>query len=123
MTPMDHERLLRGMYAHFNAREIAPLLEVFAPDVEWPRAWEGDPVRGHEAVRDYWTRQWAEIDPRVEPMEFVTLPDGRVRVQVAQTVRDLSGAVLSESEVAHVYTFEQGLVARMEIEAPDALKA
>lgn len=113
---MNHEALLRELYARFNAREIEPILAVFAPDVEWPRAWEGDPVRGHEAVRDYWTRQWSEISPRVDPVHFETLTDGRVRVRVAQTVRSLDDAILFDGEVDHAYTFADGVVTRMEIE-------
>lgn len=114
---MSHEDTLREMYARFNAREIDPILAVFAPDVEWPRAWEGDHIQGHEAIRDYWTHQWAEINPRVDPMHFETLPDGRVRVHVAQTVRDLNDAILFDGEVDHVYTFADGLVMRMDIGA------
>ncbi len=52
----------------------------------------------------------------MEPLGFEELPDGRVRVRVAQTVRDLAGAILFEGKVGHIYTFAHGLVARMEIE-------
>lgn len=104
------------MYGAFNARDVEAVLVALVPDVEWPRAWEGDWIRGHDAVRDYWTRQWAEIDPRVFPIGYLMLPDGRLRLDVRQTVRDLSGNLLSEGIVAHIYTFREGLVARMEVE-------
>jgi hypothetical protein len=45
------------------------------------------------------------------------LADGRVAVEVAQVVRSLDGAVLSEAAVRHVYTLRDGLVARMDVEA------
>lgn len=113
---MSSELLLREMYARFNAREIEPLLEAMAPDVQWPNGWEGGWVHGREGVRDYWTRQWAEIQPRVDPLQFETLPDERVRVRVAQTVRDFGDNVLFDGEVDHIYTIKNGLISKMEIE-------
>ena len=117
---MDTEQRLRAVYAAFNARDIDAVLAEMADDVDWPNAWEGGRVRGHAAVRDYWTRQWAEIDPHVEPVEFATRPDGRVAVEVDQTVRDRAGALLSEGRVRHVYAFRDGLVVAMDVEEPAA---
>ena len=112
-----NERLTR-MYAAFNARDADAVLVEMTPDVAWPKAFEGGWVQGREAVRAYWARQWSEIAPTVEPLGFeALLPDGRVAVRVRQTVRDLAGALLGQGEVRHTYTFAQGLIARMEIEA------
>jgi hypothetical protein len=86
-----------------------------ASDVEWPNGWEGGYVHGHEGVRDYWSRQWAEIDPTVTPVGFATLPDGRVDVTVHQIVRDRAGVLLSDATVHHVYRLERGQVVHMEI--------
>jgi hypothetical protein len=71
---------------------------------------------GHEEVRDYWTRQWAAIDPKVEPMGFTTRPDGSIAVEVEQLIRDHDGGLLSEGRVLHVYVFEGELIARMDVE-------
>ncbi|HET6506351.1 MAG TPA: nuclear transport factor 2 family protein [Baekduia sp.] len=118
--PADREALLREMYALFNARDVDALLATMAPDVDWPNGWEGGRVSGHEAVREYWTRQWAEIDPRVEPLAFARRDDGRVAITVEQTVRSLDGALIAQDTVIHTYTFDDatGLIAAMEIEAP-----
>jgi hypothetical protein len=113
---MDPDGQLRELYAAFNAREIAAVLGAMTEDVDWPNAWEGGRLRGKEAVRDYWTRQWAEMDPRVEPAAIGTLPGGRVAVDVDQTVRDRAGALLGSGRVRHVYTLVDGLVARMDVE-------
>jgi ketosteroid isomerase-like protein len=109
-------RLLRAMYAAFNAREIERVLACMSPEVDWPNAWEGGRVRGHEAVRDYWRRQWSGIDPTVEPVAFATRPDGTIAVEVRQVVRGLDGMALSEGRVVHVYTFSEGLISRMDVE-------
>ena len=58
--------------------------------------------------------------PRVEPVGFASLPDGRVAVEVDQTVRDRDGALLSEGRVRHVYAFRAGLVVSMDVEAPES---
>ena len=62
--------LLRSAYAAFNARDIAAALKLMTPDVSWPRAFKGGFVRGHEEVTAYWTEQWSEINPNVEPVKF-----------------------------------------------------
>ena len=108
--------LLNQAYRAFNAKDIEGVLATLHPDVDWPKAWEGERVVGHAAVRDYWTRQFAEIDPYVEPRGFHQLPDGRVRVEVHQVVRDPAGNILFEGDVAHVYTFRDGSVVRMDVE-------
>jgi hypothetical protein len=71
---------------------------------------------GTDAVRDYWTRQFAEISSRVEPESFTQEPDGSVTVDVHQVVHDAnSGDLLTDSRVRHRYWFEDGLVTRMEV--------
>ena len=111
----ETRELIAAAYRGFNARDIEATLERMADDVEWPRAWEGGYVQGHAAVRDYWSRQWAEVDPTVTPVGLAGLPDGRVDVTVHQVVRGLDGALLSDSTVHHVYRLDNGQIAHMEI--------
>lgn len=112
---MIPEVLLERTYAAFNARDIDGALAAMHPDVDWPNGMEGGRVHGHRAVREYWTRQWRLIDPRVEPQGFTTEADGRVAVDVRQVVRDRTGALLKDEMVQHVYRLEDGLVRAMEI--------
>lgn len=104
-----------ALYDAFNARDIVALLERLHPDVIWPNGWEGGSLLGRDAVRDYWLRQWAEINPRVIPMGHMIQSDGRVAVIVRQVVQGLDGALLSDGEVTHVYRVEDGLIRSMEI--------
>lgn len=113
--PPPEVELLRTAYAAFNARDIDAALATMAPDVAWPRAFKGDFVRGHREVRDYWTEQWAEIDPHVEPTSFHPEDGGRVLVAVHQVVRDRAGAVLADARVGHRFTIECGLIQAMEV--------
>jgi ketosteroid isomerase-like protein len=109
------EETLRALYAAFNARDADRVLAAMTDDVDWPNAWEGGRLVGHAAVGEYWRRQWAEIDPRVEPVAVTERPDGRVDVEVRQVVRDRAGGVMAENTVHHVYELRDGLVARMDV--------
>ena len=109
-----HERL-RALYREFNERDVETVLAALAPDVEWANGMEGGHVHGRDAVREYWTRQWAMIDPHVDPVAMEDDAARRTAVRVHQVVRDLAGALLSERDVTHTYTFSEGLVGRMDI--------
>jgi ketosteroid isomerase-like protein len=109
------ERLIRDLYASFNARDIEAVLAHLDPDVEWPNAWEGGRLRGHDAVRGYWTRQFQAIDGRVEPQRIERRDDGTFVVTVHQTVRTPNGDLLDDRTVTHTYTIRDGRIARMDV--------
>ena len=115
----EQEQLLRRAYDAFNARDIDTALACAHADVDWPNGMEGGREHGRAAVRDYWTRQFAEIDGRVEPIEIAETDDGRVSVTVHQTVRSLEGEILSDGRVGHVYTIRDGRIAHMEVVETD----
>ncbi|QDK79567.1 nuclear transport factor 2 family protein [Spirosoma sp. KCTC 42546] len=115
MADFDHRILFVTIYAAFNARAIDEVLVNMHPDVDWPNGWEGGWVKGHDAVRDYWTRQWNVVNPRVEPLRCETDVNGQIVVDVHQVVKDLSGTILADGMVQHVYQLEDGLIRRMEI--------
>ena len=107
---------LRALYAAFNTRDIDAALPAMTPNVEWPRAFKGGFVHGPEAIRAYWTEQWTEVSPHVEPTAFYPQDDGHtILVDVHQVVRDLTGAVLADEHVGHRFTLEGSLVRKMEV--------
>ncbi len=107
--------LMTGLYAHFNARDIEAVLAMLHPEVMWANGMEGGHVRGRAGVREYWTRQWATIDPHVEPQAVSIDLEGAVNVDVRQVVRDLGGGVLSDRRLVHVFRIEDGLIRRFDI--------
>ncbi|MBW4523564.1 MAG: nuclear transport factor 2 family protein [Scytolyngbya sp. HA4215-MV1] len=111
-----YQDLLTQAYSDFNRRDINAVLAVMHPQVEWANGMEGGYVYGHEAVRDYWTRQWNLVDPHVEPQSFQLDDNQRIIVDVHQVVRDLEGNVLVDQLVQHLHTFENGLIRRMDIQ-------
>jgi hypothetical protein len=112
----DVKTLIEEAYSAFNKRDIDGALALMTPDVSWPKASEGGKVVGKEEVRAYWTRQWAEFDPHVEPLAITEGDGGKVHVRVHQLVKSLQGNVLSDSEVLHVFTMNTGLIAAMDLE-------
>jgi hypothetical protein len=63
---MINQELIAQVYSAFNQRNIDATLVLMSGNVSWPKASEGGRVVGKQAIRDYWTRQWAEFDPRVD---------------------------------------------------------
>ena len=111
----DTKILIEQAYSAFNKRDIDGALALMTPDVSWPRASEGGKIVGKEEIRAYWTRQWSEFDPHVEPLAITEEDGGKVRVRVHQLVKSLQGDVLADSEVLHVFTVKGGLIAAMDL--------
>jgi hypothetical protein len=117
----DTRLMIEHAYAAFNKRDIDSAIAAMTTDVQWSNGWEGGYVHGREGVRDYWTRQWQELDPIVEPVSITRSDDGHVVVSVNQVIRQPDGVLLRAGLVEHVYTIRDGLIARMDIrEAAEA---
>ena len=107
--------LIQRAYAAFNHRDIEAALATMHPDVDWPNGMEGGRVVGHPAIRAYWTRQWSQFSPHVEPLHLTTNEAGQVVVEVHQVIRDLAEKVIAEATIQHLYRLEAGLICRMDI--------
>jgi len=114
------QALIARAYAAFNRRDIDGVFALMSENVSWPKASEGGQVVGKDEIRAYWTRQWNQFDPHVEPIEVIDRSDGKTDVRVHQLVKSLDGNVLSESEVWHTYTLSNGLIDRMDLQDGDA---
>ena len=107
--------LIKKAYSAFNARDLDGALATMRTDVVWPNGMEGGTVHGHDGVRAYWTRQWGMINPHVEAKTFTPDSSGRIVGGVHQVVRELSGKVMFDRMVEHVYTLKDGLIQTMDI--------
>lgn len=114
--------VVEQMYDRFNARDIEGVLAFLTDDVAWANGMDGGHVHGLDAIRDYWTRQWAMVAPHVEPVSIAPIADDAVLAEVRQTVRDLDGNPLEgqthglkDKTVGHVFRFRSGKVARFDI--------
>jgi ketosteroid isomerase-like protein len=114
--------MIKRIYRSFNARDIDDVLAVLADDVAWANGMDGGHVHGREAVRDYWTRQWAVVSPHVEPVAFEKTEDGAIAVEVIQSVFDLDGQPLEgqthglkDRTVTHIFRLEGDKIVRFDI--------
>jgi hypothetical protein len=117
-VPAAREALLRRMYEVFSTDERdAFLSRCLAPDVDWPNVLDGVRLRGREAVRAYWARQFAAGHPLVRLEGLRPDADGEaVAATVRPGMRDASGDHWAPEAVEHVYRFgADGLVTRMDV--------
>ena len=119
----DDVKMLERIYDRFNARDIDGVLSALTDDVAWANGMDGGQIHGREAVREYWTRQWSVVSPRVEPIGFRRTADGAIVAKVRQSVRDLEGQPLEgqthglkDKTVGHVFRLRDGKVARFDIQ-------
>src|ERR1700743_3505001 len=112
---VDNATVIERAYSAFNKRDIDGAFALFTEDVDWPKASEGGKVIGKDEIRAYWTRQWAEFDPHVEPLAITEEDGGNVRVKVHQVVKSPQGDVLADGEVIHIFTMRNGLIAAMNL--------
>ena len=122
----DDVDTLKRMYDRFNARDIDGVLVALADDVAWANGMDGGHVHGREAVREYWTRQWAMVSPHVQPVGFRRAADDAVVAEVRQSVHDLEGKSpqgqthgLKNKTVEHVFRFRDSKVTRFDIQDTD----
>jgi hypothetical protein len=113
------QSLIAEAYSAFNHRDIDGALALMSENISWPKASEGGRVVGKEEIRAYWTSQWKEFDPHVEPLEVIDHEGGNTEVKVHQLVKSLGGDVLSDSEGWHVYTIANGLMERMDLKGSE----
>ena len=111
----DAHTFIAEIYSAFNQRNVDGVLARMSDTVSWPKASEGGRVVGKEGIRAYWSRQWEQFDPHVEPVEVIDRGAGKIDVRVRQRVKSLTGEMLSDSEVWHSYTIAGGLIERMDI--------
>ncbi len=116
-------KTLKRIYDGFNARNIDRVLNDLTDDVVWANGMEGGHVYGHDAIREYWSRQWTMVDSHVEPVGFRLTAAGTVIAEVRLSVRDLDGKPLQgqshglmDKTVEHVFRFRDGKVARFDIQ-------
>jgi ketosteroid isomerase-like protein len=109
------QSFLQNIYDAFNRRDIEIILSMMDENVKWANGMEGGFVYGRNNVREYWRRQFEQINPQLEPQKFEVDKDGREVATVRQIVRDLSGNLLHDKTVVQIFTFEDGFIKIFEI--------
>jgi limonene-1,2-epoxide hydrolase len=115
LTMSSNQQLLQSLYDAFNKREIETIISVMHPDVKWANGLEGGFVYGRDAVREYWTNQFKNIQVQLETLKFETDENNRNVVTVHQIVKDLQGNLLADMTVKQIFTIENDEIVLYEI--------
>ena len=118
----SNQQFLQNLYDAFNKREIETIIALMRPDVKWANGLEGGFVYGRDAVREYWTNQFKNIQPELETLKFETDENNRNVVSVHQIIKDLQGNVLADVTVNQIFTIEDGLISLYEIGETDTIQ-
>ena len=109
-----HRALLLRAYAAYNAQDLDALLDCVSDDVDWP---DGERrLRGRDAVRSYWTEQWARVRVHDDPVALEDEGGGWTAVRLNQVVRSLDGALVSRGRFVHRARVVDGRVTCLHIE-------
>ena len=121
MSAEESTRLAQSVYEAFGRGDMAALAEAMADDIEWVNP--GDPAsdpnagtfKGKEAVLGWFGGLASTLDfTTFEPREFIAQDDKVVSLVYAEaTARDTGRAFVNHE--AHVWTFRDGKVARLQI--------
>src|SRR5882762_8532553 len=111
----SNQQFLQNLYDAFNKREIETIISLMRPHVKWANGLEGGFVYGRDAVREYWTNQFKDIQPELETLKFETDEKNRNVVTVHQIIRDLQGKLLADATVQQIFTIENGFISLYEI--------
>jgi len=106
--------LFRELYKHFNNRKIDLVISKMADNVKWANGMDGGFVYGHDAVRDYWTRQFTMVSSNVTPLA-IEAENGIVKIKVHQVVHDINGNLLADEFVYHLFHLQGNKIAVFEI--------
>ncbi|HSB92650.1 MAG TPA: nuclear transport factor 2 family protein [Flavitalea sp.] len=109
------DSFFQELYKNFNLRKIDEVLAQMIQDVKWANGMEGGYVHGQDAVRDYWTRQFAIISSTVTPLEIEEEEDETVKIKVHQVVHDLNGQLLADEKVYHFFMLQNNKIAEFHI--------
>ena len=110
----DPENFLQDLYKNFNDRKIDLVISKMTGDVKWANGMDGGYVHGHDAVKDYWTRQFTMVSSKVSPLEIEAGKD-IVKIKVHQVVHDLNGNLLADEFVYHIFHLQENKIAVFEI--------
>jgi ketosteroid isomerase-like protein len=118
--------LVRLAYERFNKQDVDGVLELLDDDVEWPDLVHTSVLKGKEAVRQYWRRQFEIATPTVLVGEVMEVGEAVIAVAYQQ-LYDLHGRLLGPPNVVvHRFRFRGGLVSKMELtnldEIPDDVR-
>ena len=110
----DLNNFFQELYKNFNNRKIDLVISNMTDNVKWANGMDGGYVYGHDAVKDYWTRQFTMVSSNVSPLE-IEAANEIVKIKVHQVVHDLIGNLLADEFAYHTFHLQENKIALFEI--------
>jgi catechol 2,3-dioxygenase-like lactoylglutathione lyase family enzyme len=110
----DLNNFFQELYNNFNDRKIDLVISYMTDDVKWANGMDGGYVYGHDAVKDYWTRQFTMVSSTVTPLEIEN-ENEIFKIKVHQVVHDLNGNLLADEFVFHFFHLRGNKIALFDI--------
>jgi ketosteroid isomerase-like protein len=108
------------LYKAFNDRDVGTLMDAMHPDVDWPNFLEGGRVRGRDALRQYWSEQFAMVQPEASPIEMLEVSGDRIVVRLHYLIKAMEGGGVWTDEItSNTFTFADDLVLSMDWGEPE----
>src|SRR5258705_13644165 len=104
----------QDLYKNFNERKIDLVISNMTDNVKWANGMDGGYVYGHDAIREYWTRQFTMVSSNVTPLEIET-ENGAIKIKIHKVVNDLDENLLADQFVYHLFQLEGNKIAVFEI--------
>lgn len=105
---------IRQLWRHLNARDFERAGALLHPAVDWASILEGGRLNGPESVVAYWRRMMDYIRPESEIVGFEDRPDGCLAARMRHALRRPGGGLWTEEDVTQVFSFQDGLIVRMD---------
>ncbi len=112
----EPDTLLTNLFDAFNAQDVEAAGALLHPQADWPDLFGDERLQGREAVMSMWAYQFTKYDPKIAVVDMTALPDGRWRARLSYEIRNLNGRLFSEEPATHLFSFRDGLIARMDVE-------
>lgn len=124
VTHMDSQRdeasqdkavtlVLSALHRAIEDHDIEALVALFHPEARIPDSLDQGLLVGHQEIRAYFLRQFAEMQVGATLLWVHPLPDDRADAIIHVTVHNPQGDFRWEGQVAASYRLDQGLIAEM----------
>ncbi|MBP7704466.1 MAG: nuclear transport factor 2 family protein [Caulobacter sp.] len=106
----DESALLTSLYDALSRQDVDGVMSYMHAEIDWPNTFDGGRIKGLEAMRAYWIRQFGVIRPTVSPIEITRRPDGSVIVKLVYAAHALDGRLWEEEVRGNLFRFKDGLI-------------
>ena len=114
MPGVDKVALVRRAFDLFDGGAFDELLQLLAPDVQWPDFRDGSQLQGRDAVRAYWAEQFALATPSVLLGQTFEMSDGVIAIAHEQ-LYDHDGRPVGEPAIGTFhFRFRGDMIASVE---------